>query len=77
MTASVPATAAPAAEPVLRRPSLVGRTRAGLSEALADPSLRRRLGDAAFAAGENLKGWDDTAGLIAHTLRMVDAAESD
>ena len=46
MTASVPATAAPAAEPVLRRPSLVGRTRAGLIEALAEigvPEKERRM----------------------------------
>ena len=39
-------TAAPAAEPVLRRPSLVGRTRAGLTEALAEigvPEKERRM----------------------------------
>ena len=36
MTVSVLQTAAPAAEPVLRRPSLVGRTRAGLTDALAE-----------------------------------------
>ena len=46
MTATVSATAAPAAEPVLRRPSLVGRTRTGLIEALAEigvPEKERRM----------------------------------
>ncbi|MCA0404703.1 MAG: glycosyltransferase family 4 protein [Proteobacteria bacterium] len=47
-----------------------------LAEALADPALRRSLADAAFAAGENLKSWDDTASIIAQTLRDVDAAET-
>ncbi|GAU82242.1 23S rRNA (adenine(2503)-C(2))-methyltransferase RlmN [Bosea sp. BIWAKO-01] len=36
MSLSVPASPAPAAEPVLRPASLVGRTRAGLSDALAE-----------------------------------------
>lgn len=44
-----------------------------LEQALADPGLRRTLADAAFVAGENLKGWDDTAGIIAQTLRQVDS----
>lgn len=44
-----------------------------LEQALADPALRRTLGDAAFAAGENLKGWEDTAAIIAQALRQVDA----
>lgn len=46
MTVSVSASAAPAAEPVLRRPSLVGRTRAGMAEALAEigvPEKERRM----------------------------------
>ncbi len=47
-----------------------------LGEALADPSLRRRLADTAFAAGEALKGWDETARIIARTLRRVDALDN-
>lgn len=46
MTLSVLEPAAPAAEPVFRRLSLVGRTRAGLSEALAEigvPEKERRM----------------------------------
>lgn len=46
MTLSVLETAAPAAGPVLRRPSLAGRTRAGLSQALAEigvPDKERRM----------------------------------
>ncbi|KPH75051.1 23S rRNA (adenine(2503)-C(2))-methyltransferase RlmN [Bosea vaviloviae] len=46
MTLSVLESAAPAAEPVLQRLSLVGRTRAGLSEALAEigvPEKERRM----------------------------------
>ncbi|MCO5090547.1 23S rRNA (adenine(2503)-C(2))-methyltransferase RlmN [Bosea sp. (in: a-proteobacteria)] len=46
MTVSVSAPPAPAAESALRRPSLVGRTRAGLSQALAEigvPEKERRM----------------------------------
>ncbi|KFC62913.1 Dual-specificity RNA methyltransferase RlmN [Bosea sp. LC85] len=46
MSLSVPASPAPAAEPVLRPASLVGRTRAGLSDALAEigvPEKERRM----------------------------------
>ena len=46
MTATVLEPAAPAAEPVLQRLSLVGRTRAGLAEALAEigiPEKERRM----------------------------------
>ncbi len=46
MTAVALQSSAPAAEPVLRRPSLAGRTRAGLSEALAEiavPEKERRM----------------------------------
>lgn len=46
MTLSVLESAAPAAEPVLQRLSLVGRTRAGLAEALAEigvPEKERRM----------------------------------
>ncbi|WP_449348706.1 radical SAM protein [Streptomyces shaanxiensis] len=46
MTVSVSETAVPAAAPALRRPSLVGRTRAGLAEALAEtgvPEKERRM----------------------------------
>jgi 23S rRNA (adenine2503-C2)-methyltransferase len=46
MTLAVLEPAAPAAEPVLRRVSLIGRTRAGLSEALAEigvPEKERRM----------------------------------
>ena len=46
MTLAVLEPAAPAAEPVLRRVSLVGRTRGGLSEALAAigvPEKERRM----------------------------------
>ncbi|MBA4268916.1 MAG: 23S rRNA (adenine(2503)-C(2))-methyltransferase RlmN, partial [Methylobacterium sp.] len=46
MTLTVLEPAAPAVEPVLQRPSLVGRTRAGLAEALAEigiPEKERRM----------------------------------
>ncbi|WP_332681142.1 23S rRNA (adenine(2503)-C(2))-methyltransferase RlmN [Bosea sp. (in: a-proteobacteria)] len=46
MTVSVPEAAAPAADSVLRRPSLAGRTRAGMAEALAEigvPEKERRM----------------------------------
>ena len=46
MNLSVPEAAPLAAEPVVRRPSLVGRTRAGLTEALAEigvPEKERRM----------------------------------
>jgi glycosyltransferase involved in cell wall biosynthesis len=46
-----------------------------LSEALAraidDPSLRRRLGDAAWAAGQQLPRWEDTARLIAGVIEGI------
>src|SRR6478736_2042965 len=42
MSLSVPASPAPAAEPVLRPASLVGRTRAGLSDALAEIGVSER-----------------------------------
>lgn len=43
--------------------------RAALERAMADPDLRARLAVAAHRAGETLPTWDDTAAIIAATLR--------
>lgn len=40
-----------------------------IAEALADPSLRRTLADAAYEAGEKLPRWEDTARIIADVLK--------
>lgn len=42
---------------------------AALDKAMADPSLRAELGEAAYRAGEKLPGWDDTARQIAGAIR--------
>lgn len=42
--------------------------RAALAKAMADPALRARLGDAAFAAGQALPLWEETARTIANAL---------
>ncbi len=42
---------------------------AALARALADPLLRAKLGHAAFAAGEKLPRWEDTAARIAQVTR--------
>ncbi|MFG1422752.1 glycosyltransferase family 4 protein [Roseixanthobacter liquoris] len=43
---------------------------------LLSPKERRRLADAAFAAGQKLPGWDDTAHLIAGALVRAAALET-
>lgn len=43
---------------------------------LLSPKERRRLADAAFAAGQMLPGWDDTAHLIAGALARAAALET-
>ena len=43
--------------------------RTALANAMANPDLRRELGAAAFAAGEKLPTWNDTAEIIAGTLK--------
>jgi glycosyltransferase involved in cell wall biosynthesis len=48
---------------------------AALSEAVSrlidDPSLRRRLSDAAWSAGQKLPRWEDTARIIAGVIRDI------
>jgi glycosyltransferase involved in cell wall biosynthesis len=48
---------------------------AALARAISDAALRRRMADAAWAAAALLPDWDDTARVIADTLRQV-AADS-
>lgn len=43
--------------------------RIALDKAMSDPTLRAELGRAAFAAGELLPTWDDTARILAGALR--------
>jgi len=50
----------------------------GLTAAIAglldDAGLRRRLGDAAWAAAQALPRWEDTAGIVAGAIRDVASA---
>jgi glycosyltransferase involved in cell wall biosynthesis len=41
-----------------------------LSQALGNPQLRHDLAREAYAAGEKLPGWEDTAGIIASVLKQ-------
>ena len=43
--------------------------RAALARVMTDGALRQRLADAAFAAGQRLPRWDDTARIIATVLK--------
>ncbi|CAN1514604.1 RfaG Glycosyltransferase [Rhabdaerophilaceae bacterium] len=47
-----------------------------LASALADPGLRRSLGEAAHRAGQNLPTWDDTARIVAATLGNLPSSPS-
>lgn len=48
--------------------------RAALDRAMADPALRADLARAAFAAGERLPTWEDTARIIADVLTRLPPA---
>ncbi len=52
-------------------PGDVERLRAAIRNALSDPSLRRRMSDAAWAAGQRLPQWNDTARIVAGVLRSA------
>ena len=52
-------------------PGDAGALAAALRRAIADAGLRRRLADAAHAAGEALPRWPDTAAKVARVLRQV------
>jgi glycosyltransferase involved in cell wall biosynthesis len=42
-----------------------------LASAMGDPVLRRRLADAAWAAGQDLPRWEDTARIVAGAIESV------
>lgn len=44
---------------------------AALRSVISDPARRRALADAAFAAGQRLPAWSDTAAVIAGVLKQV------
>ncbi|MCZ0736774.1 glycosyltransferase family 4 protein [Phreatobacter sp. AB_2022a] len=52
-------------------PGAVGPLSEALGAALADAGLRRRLGDAAFAAAGRLPGWDDTTRIICDVVIRI------
>jgi hypothetical protein len=56
-------------------PGDVDALAAALSKALGDPKLRHDLAQAAYLAGEKLPGWEDTASIIAETLKQQAARE--
>ncbi len=45
----------------------------GVSKVLADMTLRRRMADASWAAGQKLPTWDDTTRSIANAITRLDA----
>lgn len=48
--------------------------RDAIEQALADPDLRKTLSNSAYAAGQKLPDWDDTARIIATTLQRISHA---
>jgi glycosyltransferase involved in cell wall biosynthesis len=52
-------------------PGDVGALTVALRRAIADPDLRRRLGEASWSAGQALPRWSDTASVIAAVLRRA------
>ncbi len=52
-------------------PGDVAALRRALRHVLSDQALRRSLAEAAFDAGRNLPGWDETAARILSVLRVV------
>jgi glycosyltransferase involved in cell wall biosynthesis len=54
-------------------PSDVAALREALRRIIADASLRRSLADVAWAAGQRLPRWRDTAARVAEVLRAVAA----
>jgi glycosyltransferase involved in cell wall biosynthesis len=52
-------------------PGDVPALRDALARMIADADLRRRCGDASWAAGQRLPRWGDTAGKVAAVLREV------
>ncbi|CAJ0873637.1 hypothetical protein AMST5_02527 [freshwater sediment metagenome] len=52
----------------------VGALRATLRRAISDASLRRRLSEAAWRAGQKLPRWEDAARMIIGVAKMLEAA---
>ncbi len=52
----------------------VAALRSALRRVVADPTLRRRLSDAAWRAGQHLPLWEDAARIIIAAARRVEAA---
>lgn len=61
----------PEAAGVLVPPGDAAALAAALAALLDDPARRRRAAEAAWAAGQALPGWDDTAALVAAALERL------